>query len=308
MKKVELSLQERRRGRKRPSLMVKKDGMILNKVMNDIVDIRKPLDILKNALLDSCPGNHLDVLEKWFVNLDQRLLVAQTDITNIAYLKNECAKEINEVIHSRRDVREISNIVSVYSFAINELKKLSGVGFENLAPDWATAFYDSAKDSSDEEIQVLWGKFLAGEIAHHGKFYKRTLSILKNMESIEAKHFVELVPLLIAKETVPVFIFQNNEFFQYNDLQTLMDCGIVNSSEGTSTYKTLGDMKISGFNLVALNNDVNEISIDSFSLTDAGLQLCQLIDCNHANENYVKQLAERLSRSQGKVIGYKKFE
>ena len=69
--------------------MVKKDGMILNKVMNDIVDIRKPLDILKNALLDSCPDNHLDVLEKWFVNLDQRLLVAQTDITNIAYLKNE---------------------------------------------------------------------------------------------------------------------------------------------------------------------------------------------------------------------------
>ena len=272
--------------------MVKKDGMILNKVMNDIVDIRKPLDILKNALLDSCPGNHLDVLEKWFVNLDQRLLVAQTDITNIAYLKNECAKEINEVIHSRRDVREISNIVSVYSFAINELKKLSGVGFENLTPDWATAFYDSAKDSSDEEIQVLWGKILAGEIAHHGKFYKRTLSILKNMESIEAKHFVELVPLLIAKETVLVFIFQNNEFFQYNDLQTLMDCGIVNSSEGTSTYKMLGDMKISGFNLVALNNDVNEISIDSFSLTDAGLQLCQLIDCNHADENYVKQLAE----------------
>ena len=128
------------------------------------------------------------------------------------------------------------------------------------------------------------------------------------MESVEAKHFVELVPLLIAKETVPVFIFQDNEFFQYNDLQTLMDCGIVNSSEGTSTYKTLGDMKISGFNLVALNNDVNEISIDSFSLTDAGLQLCQLIDCNHADENYVKQLAERLSRSQGKGIGYKKLE
>lgn len=276
--------------------------------MGDIVDIRKPLDILKNALLDSCPSSHLNVLEKWFVSLDQRLLIAQNDITNIAYLKNECAKEINEVIHSRRDVREISNIVSVYSFAINELKKLPGVDSENLDSDWATAFYDSAKDSSDEEIQVLWGKILAGEIAHHGKFYKRTLSILKNMESVEAKHFVELVPLLITKETVPVFIFQDNEFFQYNDLLTLMDCGIVNSSEGTFSYKKLSDMKISGFNLVALNNDVNEISIDSFSLTDAGLQLCQLIDCNNADENYVKQLAERLSRSQGKGIGYKKLE
>lgn len=235
------------------------------------------------------------------------MLDVQTDKSNIAYLKNECAKEINEVIHARRDVREISNVVSVYSFAINELKKLSGVGFENLAPDWATAFYDSAKDSSDEEIQVLWGKILAGEIVHRGKFYKRTLSVLKNMELEEAKHFVELVPLLIAKESVPEFIFLNNEFFQYNDLQKLMDCGIVNSSDGTSSYK-LSDIKISGFNLVALNNDVNEIYIDCFSLTDAGLQLCQLIDCNHADENYVKQLAERLSRRNGKEIGYKKLE
>ncbi len=274
--------------------------------MGDIVDIRKPLDILKNALLDSCPSSHLNVLENWFVSLDQRLLVAQNDVTNISYLKCECAKEINKEIQSRRDVREISNIVSAYSFAINELKKLPGVEGENLDPDWATAFYDSAKDSSDEEIQVLWGKILAGEIAHHGKFYKRTLSVLKNMESEEAKHFVELVPLLIAKETVPEFIFQNNEFFQYNDLQTLMDCGIVNSCDGSYTYTRLDQVILPGFKLVLKNDDVKELYLEGFALTDAGLQLCQLIDCNHADENYVKQLVDRLSRRNNKEIGYKK--
>lgn len=275
--------------------------------MGDIVDIRKPLDILKNALLDSCPSSHLNVLEKWFVSLDQRLLIAQNDVTNIAYLKCECAKEINNEIQSRRDVREISNIVSAYSFAINELKKLPRVDGENLDPDWATAFYDSAKDSSDEEIQVLWGKILAGEIAHHGKFYKRTLSILKNMESEEAKHFVELVPLLITKETVPEFIFQNNEFFQYNDLQTLMDCGIVNSSDGLYTYTGLDQVKLPGFKLVSKNNDVKELQLEGFALTDAGLQLCQLIECNYADENYVKQLVDRLSRRNNKEISYKNW-
>ena len=275
--------------------------------MGDIVDIRKPLDILKNALLDSCPSSHLNVLENWFVSLDQRLLVAQNDVTNIAYLKCECAKEINKEIQSRRDVREISNIVSAYSFAINELKKLPGVEGENLDPDWATAFYDSAKDSSDEEIQVLWGKILAGEIAHHGKFYKRTLSVLKNMESEEAKHFVELVPLLITKETVPEFIFQNNEFFQYNDLQTLMDCGIVNSSDGLYTYTGLDQVKLPGFKLVSKNNDVKELQLEGFALTDAGLQLCQLIECNYADENYVKQLVDRLSRRNNKEISYKNW-
>ena len=34
VRKVELSLQERRRGRKKPSLMVKKDGMILEKLIS----------------------------------------------------------------------------------------------------------------------------------------------------------------------------------------------------------------------------------------------------------------------------------
>ena len=42
--------------------------------MNDIVDIRKPLDILKNALLDSCPGNHLDVLENGAVYSDYAVI------------------------------------------------------------------------------------------------------------------------------------------------------------------------------------------------------------------------------------------
>jgi len=36
VEKVELSLQERRRGRKTPSLMVKKEGMILEKRKNII--------------------------------------------------------------------------------------------------------------------------------------------------------------------------------------------------------------------------------------------------------------------------------
>ena len=58
--------------------------MILNKVMNDIVDIRKPLDILKNALLDSCPGSHLNALEKWFVHVDQRLLDGKSPLARMA--------------------------------------------------------------------------------------------------------------------------------------------------------------------------------------------------------------------------------
>ena len=126
--------------------------------------------------------------------------------------------------------------------------------------------------------------------------------------SREEKKRPNVVRKPVAKETVPEFIFQNNEFFQYNDLQTLMDCGIVNSSDGLYTYTGLDQVILPGFKLVSKNNDVKELYLEGFALTDAGLQLSQLIDCNHADENYMKQLAERLSRRNGKEIGYKKLE
>ena len=139
----------------------------------------------------------------------------------------------------------------------------------------------------------------------YSDYYKVIINITN---SNSTKHFVELVPLLITKETVPEFIFQNNEFFQYNDLQTLMDCGIVNSSDGLYTYTGLDQVKLPGFKLVSKNYDVKELQLEGFALTDAGLQLCQLIECNYADENYVKQLVDRLSRRNNKEISYKKLE
>lgn len=274
--------------------------------METLLNLNKPLEILKNALLDSCPGNHFEVFAKWFVDLNQHLLANQSDMANISYLKDACAKEMHDAIHARRDVREISNIASVYSYAINELRNLPPSDYKMLSPDWSSRFYDSAKESSDEMIQTLWGKILAGEIANNGKFYKRTLSVLKNMEVPEAKLFVKLVSLLISKEMVPEFIFQENEFFQYNDLQTLMDCGIVNSSDGLYTYENLKKLELSGYELYAINNDIEKVSLEGFALTDSGMQLCQLVNCDGVDVKYVALLTDRLSRSIGKQIEYRR--
>lgn len=227
---------------------------------------------------------------------------------NVANLKEACAKEMNDVIHARRDIREISNIASAYAYAIDELKALpSGTTMSEVDPDWATCFYDSAKNSTDETIQVLWGKILAGEIASKGTYYKRTLSVLKNMEPEEARHFVELVPLLISGEMLPEFILRDNVYYQYNDLQTMMDCGIVNSSDAQYTYHSLNDLKIPGYELISLNNDVKEVYIEGFALTDAGLQLSKLIKCNQANHDYVKTLSDWLSKRNAKLLELRKI-
>lgn len=56
------------------------------------------------------------------------------------------------------------NIESVTAFAAEDLKKEKQVTEEPVDEDWVTRFFNIAKDISNEEMQSLWGRILAGEI------------------------------------------------------------------------------------------------------------------------------------------------
>lgn len=58
--------------------------------------------------------------------------------------------------------------------------------------DWITHFFDRCRLVSDEEMQVLWSKVLAGEANSPNTFSKRTLSFLSNLDKSEADSFTSL--------------------------------------------------------------------------------------------------------------------
>lgn len=60
---------------------------------------------------------------------------------------------------------------------------------DSVDKDWILQFFDHAQDVCDEEMQILWAKILAGEVAEPGTYSKRTLQFLKTIDKFEAEKF-----------------------------------------------------------------------------------------------------------------------
>ena len=62
----------------------------------------------------------------------------------------------------------------------------------NFSFDWLMRFFDAVGNISDKDLQQLWAKVLAGEIAEPKMCSLRTLDMIRNMSSEEAEIFSHL--------------------------------------------------------------------------------------------------------------------
>ena len=90
-------------------------------------------------------------------------------------------------ISEEREVKRLKNVAAVVEVAQKELP--AEVSPEKTDPDWVSRFFTYAPDVTSEEMQELWGKVLAGEVARSGTFSLRTLDVLRNMSRSLAELF-----------------------------------------------------------------------------------------------------------------------
>lgn len=91
-------------------------------------------------------------------------------------------------------IRQQKNIESIVQGSIEFLP--STVKDEPVEEDWTTEFFEQCKNVSDEKMQFLWSRILAGEIAEPGSYSKRTLSFIKTLSQSEAEIFTKFCSLL----------------------------------------------------------------------------------------------------------------
>jgi Protein of unknown function (DUF2806) len=63
---------------------------------------------------------------------------------------------------------------------------------EELEDDWVTNFFDKCRLVSDDEMQSLWSRVLAGEANSPGTFSKRTVTLLSDLDKGDAELFTRL--------------------------------------------------------------------------------------------------------------------
>lgn len=70
----------------------------------------------------------------------------------------------------------------------------------DVEPDmaWTSSFSEAAQHISDEDMQEMWAKVLAGEVARPGSTSLRTMSVLRNLDQPTAQKFKRLCSIAVS--------------------------------------------------------------------------------------------------------------
>ena len=200
------------------------------------------------------------------------------------------------------EVRQEQNIESVIQIASEEVEH-GECNDSSVDEDWINRFFSIVRDVSTEDMQVIWGKILAGEIKKPGSYSLRTLDTIRNMSQNEAKTFESIAPYIFILYN-GWFLPNNKEILakyhiRYSDIMLLDECGLVNSDGMLSFSPELSVHTTCSFHN---NNDLLEIrgkterrkatNISVYPLTKAGEELYNLLAIPNIPSNYMIDLAK----------------
>lgn len=133
-------------------------------------------------------------------------IIAKSQAEALDYLIPEDTETLQKIQMTRDDIvqsiefqgrKHIANGLAIVAVAADKLGDKE-VPYHEPDADWASRFFDYAKDVSSEEMQDVWGRILAGEVETPGRTSLRTLSILRDMPQRNAKAFFDLMEFNIS--------------------------------------------------------------------------------------------------------------
>ena len=211
-----------------------------------------------------------------------------------------------------QELQKQNNIECVVANAYNILENEQTCSEEPVAQGWINRFFDSVADVSDEDLQKLWGKVLAGEIMQPSSFSLRTLETLKNISKYEAELFNKVSPYIVNMEG-GLFTTSTTELLKkhgitYGEIMRLDECGLINSAGLVSLNPKVSDshhVAIYNSSKIALirglESNTTTVSIGEFGLTGAGKELFRLLDVT-PNDEFFHDFIEKTVHDNSKKI------
>lgn len=193
------------------------------------------------------------------------------------------------------------NIERVVDNAYDILENEETCSEDPVEQGWINRFFDSVADISDEDLQKLWGKVLAGEIKQPKSYSLRALETLKNLSKNEAELFQHIAPYIISTNDLS-FLSNNTEIKkQFNildgDYIQLASCGLLQMIPFTEIntsvlpHKTQRNFLTETRLLSITNNTSSEQNLkikEIYLLTSAGKELFNLLAFIPNNEYFEK--------------------
>jgi Protein of unknown function (DUF2806) len=151
--------------------------------IKDLAGVEKPLTKLVESI-----SNGIGVIyeptrirRKAKADADAMLTLTRAEIQ--AEELRSLAAELPNYINSRRK----RNIDQIVSQTVKELPE--SVDEKPVDEDWIVQFFNQSQDVGDAEMQSLWARLLAGEVAQPGTYSLRTLQTVKVLGKNDAQLF-----------------------------------------------------------------------------------------------------------------------
>lgn len=152
----------------------------------DLGEMSKPADTLIKKVSNAVGG----VFAPWQIKrvakaeTEAALIKAQSEIKVTALHRRATHRFIEEEAQHQKNMEDIT------AKALPQLN-------ENAKPDsvdndWIVNFFDKCRIVSDNEMQGLWSRVLAGEANVPGTYSKRTVNFVSDLDKTEAELFAKL--------------------------------------------------------------------------------------------------------------------
>lgn len=167
-----------------------------------------------------------------------------------------------------------------------------------IEDDWVTNFFDKSRLISDDEMQNLWSKVLAGEANTPGAYSKRTVNLLSDLDKRDAELFQSLCRFCwnFGNFTPLIFDIQAsiyNDFgLNFRSLSHLGSLGLIqfNGISGFQKHSLPKDFSVYYCNeeltLKMPNENNNKINIGKVLLAQAGMELIRILDAPKIDHFY----------------------
>ena len=162
--------------------------------------------------------------------------------------------------------------------------------------DWFMRFYDAVGNISKEELQDLWGKVLAGEIAKPKACSLRTLDIIRNLSVDEAESFNKICRYIIPGKTAS-FMFSAG-FSEGRDGNE--KCNAYMRAQGLNYYDTVIPLVEAG--LVTQDHDLAYYFEDGNELEFHNKKYCCVIKANTDDTVFLNEDALFLTTSGSELF------
>lgn len=270
----------------------------------DLGELSKPATVLIERVSDAVGG----ICKPWQI---KRVAKAEAEAEIVrANSRIEISdlegRAVSRWLHE--EAQKQDNIERITAGSIEHLKEDSKP--EDIDKDWLTHFFDRSRLVSDNELQSLWSKVLAGQANCPGSFSKKSVDLVSTLEKSDAELFTKFCSYVWNVGGLDPVLFEDDlddELFKsqgigFSSLVHLDDIGLI-------TFNTLGGFTRTGFgkyytihyygipiNIEFNKDDGNALPIGTSLLTRSGRELA-IICGSSPKKSYLDHVIEKFVKA-----------